>query len=325
MESNAKYSKVLSAPTDEKKGGSDLAKKKKEVKELDAEIKQSEAQTATYCSTSRIIFTLGTLAGGAGVTMNFVYSFGNFPITFGAIWSFISLCAFGFTWNYAVMKSLAESFDKFEEMRKDLKSETRSLHRLVNNYTKQNKKLLKSSNNLKIQEKKLESVSKLLAGDVRKMENLQQFHREQVSKGIKLLENRQDLRKSQMRIITEEKIEALDFQKNDALNRARAFFQDVGAEDRVVDRMEFPNLVKLLRKIKMFKSSVFTFELFTKHAHSKDVIERIDFTNTLRPIIHELHEKERKRLNAEAQCRIEEANKLFASRIEDLKARVKCK
>jgi len=112
----------------------------------------------------------------------------------------------------------------------------------------------------------------------------------------------------------------LEFKYEDALQRARAYFDGERGSDRVIDRSEFPQLVRHLQSISVFKSQKFRFDDFTKMSEEKKDFCRFDFVQMLKKVLTAEREKEQKTLNAQCSRECQAEVKRHESEIDVLKA-----
>jgi len=124
----------------------------------------------------------------------------NFPIIFGAIWLFVSLVGFTFTWNYETTKSLAESAAKIFETYESMKGEVDEMEIRNKEFEQQNQQLHENVDKLKGQETKLQDASKLINEDVKDLKRLEEMEAKMLRTALNTLKDRESLREEQEKV-----------------------------------------------------------------------------------------------------------------------------
>jgi len=271
----------------------------------------------------RVFFGLACLSGCAGIALHELSPVANFPIIFGAIWLFVSLVGFTFTWNYETTKSLAESAAKIFETYESMKGEVDEMEIRNKEFEQQNQQLHENVDKLKGQETKLQDASKLINEDVKDLKRLEEMEAKMLRTALNTLKDRESLREEQEKIRCGDEIAELEWLRSETISRCRCYFQDAGESDKVVDESEFPRLRRFLRKYSSFSNEDLRFDSFVEH--KGQAINRADFMITIRPMVNGRFDQKIQAVKEKSAAQAKKTKIKFDELVRDIESKLNMK
>ena len=195
-------------------------------------------------------------------------------------------------------------------------------------YHSQNAQLVGRVAELQDQEKRISHASQLLSGGIRSLREVREKQKDLLRRTFAVVRDRKAIAASEEELRTAENEAEIEWQRDEATARIRAHFQDAGAADRVVDRKEFPGLIRALRELPSLGSSFdLSFDAFRGGSVSgdsdmdQDAITRTEFMIKIIPIVARYFDGAIARAREAGQKRLKETHMAFEAVEAELKER----
>ena len=271
----------------------------------------------------RVLLFTGAGLGAAFIGVDTTRKDKSLTVMYGVFWCLWAAVAMGLNWNFAVMLALYRSADKIEKTYRDIKGGVDTLEANNKTYSEQNGKLQASVVKLEQTQEQISRAGKLLEGEVADLKVIQQKVTAMNEKTLKTIDKREDIARRQRKIVAMQKEEELDYQRDEILNRIRAYFDDAAGENGTIEKKEYEQLAKLIRRIPVLRDSGFEMLRFEDYSDEYDdrasVLEKFEMTSKLRPLLTDHFDKQKDRIGEELKKTDAEAKGQFR----ELKAQVR--